>query len=691
MTIKQQTALNYFQNAISKEKLSKTYKDWILNLIVSHIDTIKIIKNRLVINRGFYTLLIEYIKENHKQLFTRKKEVKLDNEFYRFFNALKRKDYIHSSSTYYPKSLILTSINPNPFNLINTNFQDLDTYYLAKEEFEKRLLKTPTIQGLYIYLRFYNQYLFTKQMLQSLHFHDILYLEEEKCTFILYYKLLIKTYSNNKIYSIVPIGSFVSKILRMLREELTATSVHSSVFWDIDKYERVLKLHKEEYLINISMNSIKAINKTYYGLCNTSVYSTLSSKTVSTVPLSLADINALFPNSVNLSLMEQERILIKKRFKHYKDEDTDYSNDDSLYQFDLYETIELEYIIKSKEEPKVKAIVRALEKLKNIRDTTSFKTKRMIYSYLIYLVQKLLIRKNRLGTFKNYVYTLNKHIFKMIEDLENIKQYEIQAIIQRIEDNNYTKNTIDTFNIVFKSFFTFINIKGFVVDIPSLLYPKSLILETEIDKVLYKIEEQHESINNSRQTKRSRLLLFQKKAIVLLAFYSGLRKNELRTRLLKDIYFDNNKIYIDVNSKGLKKVGLKLKNKNAKRRVELNVYNQEHLKTLQTWYDLRVSQSDTPSAFLFLKNQEKKIYFRKPIDESFFEELNAIIKQVTQRYATFHSFRHSFATYRLKNILINEKNDKAYKVLELSIQLGHQSPQITFNKYVHYGIIELLA
>ena len=690
MTIKQQTALNYFEKVLRKEKLSKTYKDWVLNLIISHIDSIKIIKNRFVINRDFYTLLIEYIKENHKQLFTRKKEVKLDNEFYKFFNRLKRKDYIHKSSTYYPKSLILTSINPNPFNLLNTSFQDLDTYTSAKEEIEKSLLLSPSLQKLYTYLRFYNPYPFTKQMLKVLHFHDILYLSEDKSAFILYYKLLIKTYSNNKIYSIIPIGSFVTKVLRMLRKELSSTSEEASVFTDIDEYEKLLKTHKEEYLRDVSMNLIRAINKTYYGLCNSSVYSTLSSRTVSTVPLSLADVNTLFPNSVNASLMEQEKILIQKRFENYKDEDTEYI-DNPLYQFDLYETIELEYIIKSKEEPKVKDIVSALDKLKKIRDTTSFKTKKMIYSYLIYLVQKLLIRKNRLGTFKNYVYTLNKHIFKMIEDLENIKQYEIQAIIQRIEDNNYTKNTVDTFNVVFKNFFAFINIKGFVIDIPSLLYPKSLILEAEIDEILYKIEEQHESINNSRQTKRSQLLLFQKKAMILLAFYSGLRKNELRTRLLKDIYFDNNKIYIDVNSQGLKKVGLKLKNKNAKRRVELLVDNQEHFKILKTWYELRIKQFDDPDTFLFLKNQGKKIYRKKIVDDKFFEELSSILKNVTKRYTTFHSFRHSFATYRLKQILDKAENDKAYDILELSIQMGHQTPQITLNSYIHYGIIELLT
>lgn len=689
MTIKQQAALSYFQNAISKEKLSKIYKDWILNLIISHIDSIKIIKNRFVINRGFYTLLIEYIKENHKQLFTRKKEVKLDNEFYKFFNALKRKDYIHNSSTYYPKSLILTSINPNSFNLLNTNFQDIDTYHAAKTVFEKKLLQIPTLHGLYIYLRFYNSYLFTKQMLQSLHFHDILYLSKDKCAFILYYKLLMKTYSNNKIYSIIPIDSFITKVLRMLRKELLATSDNTSIFLDIDAYEKILKIHKEKYLREVSMNLIRAINKTYYGLSNSSIYSTLSSRTVSTVPLSLADVNTLFPNSVKTPLMEQEKILIKKRFKNYKDEDTDYN--DPLYQFDLYETIELEYLIKSKEEPKAKDIVSALKKLKKIRDTTSFKTKRMIYSYLIDLVQKLLIRKNRLGTFKNYVYTLNKHIFKMIEDLENIKQYEIQSIIQRIEDNNYTKNTVDTFNVVFKSFFSFINTKGFVIDIPSLLYPKSMILESEVDKILYKIEEQHESINNLRQTKRSQLLLFQKKVIILLAFYSGLRKNELRTRLLKDIYFDNDKIYIDVNSQGLKIIGWDLKNRNAKRRVELLVYNQEHLKILKTWYALRINQFDTPNTFLFVKNQGKKIYRKKIVDELFFEELNLIIKNVTNRYATFHSFRHSFATYRLKQILDKVGNDKAYDILELSIQMGHQSPQITLNSYIHYGIIELIT
>lgn len=691
MTQKQETAFSYFQNAIKNVKFSKAYKDWVVYLVAKNIDSIKIIKNRFVFKRDFYSLLVEYIKENHKQLYSRKKEVKLDNEFYKFFNTLKRKEYIHRSSTFYPKSLILTSINPNPFNMLHTNFEDLDSYAIAKKKFEYDLDREPSLQGLYIYLRLFNSYIFTKQMLQTLHFHDVLYLSEEKSAFVLYYKLLMKSFSNNKIYTVVPLDSYVTKILRKLKYELDLTSNYSSMFVEINKFEDGLYLYKKKNLPTVSMNSIRAINKTYHNLKTCSAVSTLISRTVATVPLSLADVNALFPNSINSSSMSYEKSLIQKCFEYRKDDSEwfEFEKDPFCY-FDIYETIEFEYIVKSKTEPEVKDITAALDKLKKMREITSSETKKLIYSYLIDLLHRLLTRKIRHRTFKNYVYTLNKHIFKMIENLEDIKPYEVHAIINRIERDHYSKKTVDTFNVIFKNFFAFINKQGFVIDLPALLYPKSIIFENEVDKILELIEDNHEDINEYRQTKRSKLLLLQKKAIVLLAFYSGLRKNELRTRLLRDIYYDGDRIYIDVNEKGLKKEKLKLKNKNAKRRVELTTCTQEHLEILKQWYELRKKLFDDPDTFLFLKNQGKKIYRKKVIEEDIFEEFNKIIKYVTRRYATFHSFRHSFATYRLKEILNKKGNDKAYELLEFSIQMGHQTPQITFNSYIHYGIIELL-
>jgi len=70
--------------------------------------------------------------------------------------------------------------------------------------------------------------------------------------------------------------------------------------------------------------------------------------------------------------------------------------------------------------------------------------------------------------------------------------------------------------------------------------------------------------------------------------------------------------------------------------------------------------------------------------------LNKVIKDNTKRYTTFHSLRHSFATYRLKDILDDNITVQTYNFIELSMQMGHQTPEMTINKYVHNDLLELV-
>ena len=175
--------------------------------------------------------------------------------------------------------------------------------------------------------------------------------------------------------------------------------------------------------------------------------------------------------------------------------------------------------------------------------------------------------------------------------------------------------------------------------------------------------------------------------MLLIAFYSGVRKNELRTRQLKDLYFIDNKIYIDVNSIGMRNLGLHLKTKNSLRRVEMIIVDINHLSLLKEWWNLR-QKFNIKSKYLFLQNEGKNIY-SKVINEDIFSEYNKIIKRVTKRYATFHSLRHSFATYRFQ-YMINTQADKPYSFMELCIEMGHQTPDITANNYIHYELLNLL-
>ena len=78
---------------------------------------------------------------------------------------------------------------------------------------------------------------------------------------------------------------------------------------------------------------------------------------------------------------------------------------------------------------------------------------------------------------------------------------------------------------------------------------------------------------------------------ILLLYYSGLRKTELRTRMLNDIYMlDEETFVIDVNSKGfretMKSTGeteLKLKTSNARRRVKFKISDKNHLHIVKSY------------------------------------------------------------------------------------------------------------
>lgn len=687
MTQKQTNAFIFLENALKKLKEPRRYyRDWVLQAVEHNIDGLKIVSNRFVFNKTFYVALLEYIKVNHKYIFERKEEVKLDNAYYKFFNTLKRLDYIHKNSTYFPKSLTLFSINPNPFSLLNVNFRDLDAYSNRLEEMQVVLEKQPSLEQLYIYLRMFHRRLFTRQMLETLVLDDVLLISSTKCVLVLYYKLFMKTSRNNKFYKTVVLDQISSQAFYSLRKILRSAD-DKRVFSDLGYYEEQLKKYKSEHLSHISMNLLTMINRSYYSFQENTVRNTLVSRVIQTVPLALSEIETLFPGRVSNFQLEKEHEYIDSALKRFEEIGTD-KPDVNIDRFDLFNLLSLEVIIRTKDSSVAfYKITKAIEDINNRLEYTRDKSHEAIYLYIRGQLTKLLLSKIKIKTFQNYMYTLNKHIFNMINDLHHIQDYEIQGIIQRFENNVYTKNTVDTINTVMKSFFAFINVKGFVIDIPALLYPKSLVFKHELTEILVEIERRHTDFDSVRIGKRKKFILLQKKAMVIIAFYSGLRKSEVRSRLLRDVYMEGSALYIDVNPDGMKKLGLSLKTSSALRRVEAIIDDIEHLEIIQEWLQLR--KIVKPKArYLFLQNDGLKIS-SKVIDETIFDEFNKVIKSVTSRYTTFHSLRHSYATYTMKKIL--DKNDlvNVYEVLELSIQMGHQTPDVTMNKYIHFDLINL--
>lgn len=687
MTDKQKIAYELLENSMKGKPGKLIYKKWILEVVKLNINEVRLVNKKFIFNRYFYDVFLMYVKNNHSQYDRRKSEIKLDKQLYKLFNMLMRYAIIHKRSSFYPKSLMLISINPNPFNLLNIKFSDLDIFSNAISNFEQDE-NGDKLEKLYIYLRLFNPRPFSKLMLETLLIDDVISISNDKCVLILYYKYYQQSKSNNKFYKLVVINEYASNLLYQIKDTFNLASEDRRVFTNIDNYEETLQEYKRNYFEGISMLLVKSINKTYYTMLGNTLETTLASQTIQSVPLSIADVNALYPNLISKKILEKESSYIRNALLRPHDDELEYEVE-SYSEFELYEISSFERIMKSKKKFElVKNIHSAIKDITKHIKRISSKNDKLIYQYINYLLKKLLANNIKIATFKNYIYTLNKHIFKMIQDINHIRDYEIREIIQRLENNSYTKKSVDSINQSLRVFFAFCKVKGFVIDIPSLLYPKSLVFKSEISLILREIESQHTIYNMQRQTDNIKLILLQKKAMVLLAFYSGLRKTELRTRRLQDVYFTEEKIYIDVNRDGMKNLDLNLKTKSSLRRVEVFIEDEEHKAIINEWWRLR-NNLNKKTSYLFLETKEKKIY-SKVIAEDIFNEYNKIIRKITKRYATFHSLRHSFATYRLVEILKNSNGDKAYDFLELSIQLGHQTPNMTVNKYIHYDYIQLL-
>lgn len=130
---------------------------------------------------------------------------------------------------------------------------------------------------------------------------------------------------------------------------------------------------------------------------------------------------------------------------------------------------------------------------------------------------------------------------------------------------------------------------------------------------------------------------------------------------------------------------MKLKTYSAKRRVCVEIVHENHLKIINDYIELRENMK-TKKKFFFFHTYEKK---PEVVKEAIFDNLSKIIQKVTGRYTSFHSLRHTFATYSVKEIL-ECKEINPYKMIDLAVKMGHTSPEITLKKYTHRSVIECI-
>jgi integrase len=316
----------------------------------------------------------------------------------------------------------------------------------------------------------------------------------------------------------------------------------------------------------------------------------------------------------------------------------------------------------------------------------------LIYDYIIYLLHRLKSsgsNKIKHKTFKNNVWILNNYIFRCIENLEEIRDYEISKITLRLE--NLKLNSQKTSIGILRRFFKYHELNSnFKINVDMVYYPKSMIFDFEIDKILLEIEKNYRQKNNLVKVgKNHKYNILAQQMIILFGYYFGLRRNEIRSRRKKDFIFHQNIFYVDINSLGFKKIqGLSMKTSSAKRRVGAIITHTDHLKIIDKF--MQYSINFDGDSLLFRATTKDNRIASAVIKENVFDELNKIIKDITQRYCTLHSLRHSFATNIMMDI-IEKKIKKPYEFFdELSIPIGHSLPEATTQSYIHWSLIPLL-
>lgn len=689
--IKAQAFLALKNKLNTKKSIDSVFKKLLLNTIERNLEDVVVISKQIKIDTKFYSLFIKF--NNLDSL--NKKEIALnDNLFYKNFLRLKKFNLIHkNSSSFFPKNLKLVSINPNPISFLLSDYSIIDKFANFKENLTLNLdSKNHIMQNLYTYLRFLHNPVFSLRQLAKIEFEDIISLNEKKAILIIYENLLNieDTPKSDMFYKIFLFDEISSKSIFEIKNYMENIALQCNIvlkkkelfFKNIKKIEKEAKKSIKEN-ISTSLNAINLARQNYYIFNSSSIETSIINRNISSVYLSLSEVNKLFPNKIDNNILEAEKSKLTIVQKKANGINSKNSNQKSYLLRDFEE---LSNLLKSKTFENSKISKTKTELTLYLKREPTLHNKLQL-SYILDLLEKLEKKELRFSSFQGYVYLINKHLFSMVENLADIQYAEFQNILNRLEANIYKKSSKRKIRNRIRHFFRFHNLSNFNFNIESFFYPKSLVFEEEIDYILKEIDNDFNKYNDIRRLgKIKKFEILQKKAILLLAFYSGLRKNELRTRLIDDISLFDNMLIIDVNYKGLSKVNLKLKTRSAKRRVEVIFRNHIHLKIISEFMALR-ENIKKQSNFMFLEVSNNKIY-SKLTSENIIDEINKHIKNITSRYCTFHSLRHSFATYQLKELLKN-KADYPYAVLQLSMMMGHETPEITISNYIHFDFLIL--
>jgi len=670
---------NFAANLKNTKQLSPTFAVTLKNYLANNLDSVEIQSGQIIFNKSFYQMFVEEVGIDIDN-------TKTENLYYKNFKRLKRFDLIHKASSHYPKGKSLVSINPNDICLTSDDFNKMDSF-IACRKYVIGKMQEGDIRYLYIYLRLFHIDPILEAVLSKLTWNEVFAIDE-MVRVILYTTKKTFISEESSVYRLIVLDEIAStQITNMQRTKEVKTE---KIFDNIIEYEKFVEKFQSEHLGGLKINSIKNLNKSYYIFQSSPLEATLNFRTMQTVELTLKEIDTLFPGTVPALLMEKEEQRIFETFNKRKD--IVYKEVDFSLHTDILDLEALVILLRHKKKLTVTLIDDVILELETYRQIHDAAHAKLIYDYIIYLLNRLKSHgsdKIKHKTFKNNVWILNNYIFRTIENLEDIKDYEMSQITLRLE--NLKLNSQKTSIGILRRFFKYHELhSNFKIDVDMVYYPKSMIYDFEIDEILLEIEKRYKQKNKlTKIGKNHKYNIYVQQMIILFGYYFGLRRNEIRSRRKKDFILHPAVCYMDVNSLGFKKIpGFSLKTSSAKRRVMAVIENTDHLEIIDKFMQYCVSFDN--DELLFHTTTKDNRIASAVMEENVFNEINEIIKDVTQRYCTLHSLRHSFATYGTMNV-VKKNVKKPYEFFDkLNVPMGHSLPEATINSYVHWGLVPFL-
>ena len=664
-------------NTMLRKKLPKELRDMVLLTLNKYPDTIIVKAKKLFLTKDFYE---SHIKMHNLDSTNYKK----NSLQYNFFLKLKKYALIHPRSSYYSKKLSLISINPNPVFIYKVKLSDVDIFLDAKEGLYHSEENT-IAQQVYNDLRLFQAIPLSAKEILKIDLKKIIFLNNK--TALIYFNNTPFIASSTLSYYLIKIsGKYLIEFFKLQKEQNIDHPFTNG------SYEENFQAFKEKNFGKLHISYIKMLGQNTCIYDTTPVHAILNTSRNIVSKLNISEINHLYPGSVPSQLLKLENNHIEKSLKRPSIDDIDEESEPSLFYLHEFEQLETlrkipwhEIILFKKQAPKA-----IMELEAYLRSQDCIRHNKYIVEYILFLLERTEQKHEiRIRTFKSYLSLLDKHLFQKISNLENIQNYELQNIFDNLYRLQYKQKSILKIRGLIRTFFNY-HSKTHSINLMDLsTFPKSLVFRGEIDPILEQIKAE-EKEKHTRLGRRSRFVILQKQALILLAFYTGTRKNELRSRLLSDLFYDEVKsnFFLDINIDGMKKLKLRLKTSSAKRRISFEIKNRSHLKIIMSFLKYRKRiKNKSPYLFLHIKKESNQIK-SKVVKESLFDELTKIIQNTTKRYTSFHSLRHSYASYESLKIL-NNPDRNIYSFIDLSTKMGHESPEITFKVYVHASLILL--